>query len=71
MLNYLSQKQNKKKVVTSNYFREYANTNNLEFIAVVLECFFETPLELKENFPELYKKVITMLNYRDIIKQLF
>lgn len=71
ILNYLSQKQNKEKVVTSNYFREYANTNNLEFIAVVLECFFETPLELKENFPELYKKVITMLNYRDIIKQLF
>ena len=48
----------------SGYFRDYAYTNSFEFLAVVLEHFFETPTEFNSHFPELYKIVSKMLNYR-------
>jgi MtfA peptidase len=34
----------------------YAATNEAEFFAVVTERFFETPLSLKQHFPELYNE---------------
>ena len=57
----------KKRVAIQNaaYFRSYAFTNNLEFMAVVMEYFFESPIEFKNRFPELYAKIVKMLNYKD------
>lgn len=47
-----------------NYFRDYAYTNDFEFLAVALEHFFETPAEFKSKFPRLYRQISRMLNYR-------
>lgn len=47
------------------YFREYAYTNKFEFLAVILEHFFETPEIFKKEFPELYENVKTMINFKE------
>ena len=51
------------KLIASNYFRIYAYTNHFEFIAVVLEHFFETPEQFEIEHPELFKKVRKMINF--------
>ncbi|WP_431133977.1 zinc-dependent peptidase [Psychroserpens mesophilus] len=53
----------KNKLITSKYLRDYAYTNQFEFLAVVIESFIETPKELKSQFPEIYEKVKEMLNF--------
>jgi MtfA peptidase len=55
----------KEKILHSEYFRRYAFTNEVEFIAVILENFFETPEVFKKEFPELYIHVKRMINYRE------
>jgi len=50
-------------LITSRYFREYAYTNQFEFLAVLVEYFFETPIEFKSKFPSIYNKVKQMLNF--------
>ncbi|GAA3578654.1 zinc-dependent peptidase [Snuella lapsa] len=47
----------------SAYFRNYAYTNQFEFLAVAIENFIETPHEFKAQFPEIYMKVKQMLNF--------
>ncbi|AWI24639.1 zinc-dependent peptidase [Flavobacterium pallidum] len=47
------------------YFRDYGFTNEYEFIAVMLEHFFETPMVFRTNYPKLYKQVSEMINYRE------
>lgn len=54
----------RQQLINSNYFRLYAFTNRFEFLAVVLEHYFETPLEFKTRFPDLYDKVSLMLNMK-------
>ena len=54
----------RKKLISSRYFREYAYTNQYEFFAVLLENFIETPLEFKTQFPELYRHMKQMLNFK-------
>ena len=54
-----------KSLVDSNYFRDYAFVNSVEFIAVILEHFFENPTQFKELFPELFYKVKKMINYKE------
>jgi Mlc titration factor MtfA (ptsG expression regulator) len=56
---------NTKRLIESDYFRIYAYTNQFEFLAVILEHFFETPQIFKKEFPELYEKVRKMINYTD------
>lgn len=56
------EKNNAEKLKKSTYFRIYAFTNEYEFIAVILEHFFESPLEFKREFPDLYKDVKLMIN---------
>lgn len=58
---------NYKKLTESNYFRIYAYTNEFEFIAVILEHFFETPHQFKQEFPQLFDKVKVMINYTERI----
>ncbi len=47
------------------YFREYAYVNEFEFLAVVLEHFFESPKDFKLHFPQLFRKIEKMLNYKE------
>jgi Mlc titration factor MtfA (ptsG expression regulator) len=54
----------REQLIQSNYFRIYAFTNQFEFLAVILEHYFETPLEFEKQFPDLYKNVCLMLNMR-------
>jgi len=53
----------RERLIASKYLRDYAFTNNFEFIAVVIESFFETPNEFRSQFPELYNYVKRMLNF--------
>lgn len=52
----------RKQLIDSNYFRVYGFTNQFEFLAVILEHYFETPSEFETLFPDLYEKVSLMLN---------
>lgn len=61
---YANEPDNMKQIVSANYFRHYAFKNPHEFIAVVLEYYFETPEEFREKLPELYTMVGTLINYR-------
>lgn len=54
----------RQQLIESNYFRLYAFTNQFEFLAVILEHYFETPVEFESRFPDLYEKVGLMLNLR-------
>lgn len=54
----------REQLIQSNYFRLYAFTNQFEFLAVILENYFETPLEFEKRFPDLYEKVGLMLNIK-------
>ncbi len=53
----------KTNLVSSGYLRDYAYTNQFEFLSVIVETFIETPIEFKSKFPKLYSKVKLMLNY--------
>lgn len=57
----------KARLIQSRYFREYAYTNQFEFVAVIIETFIETPKLFKKQFPVLFKKVSLMLNFRNIL----
>jgi Mlc titration factor MtfA (ptsG expression regulator) len=54
----------REQLIQSNYFRIYAFTNQFEFLAVILEHYFETPLEFERQFPYLYTNVCLMLNLK-------
>lgn len=53
----------RKSLIDSEYFRDYAYTNQYEFVAVIIETFIETPKEFKLQFPEVYNKTKQMLNF--------
>ncbi|MBT8258548.1 MAG: zinc-dependent peptidase [Bacteroidia bacterium] len=53
----------RKRLIDAEYFREYAFTNQFEFLAVIVETFIESPQELKNQFPQVYSKVQQMLNF--------
>jgi hypothetical protein len=62
---YLIQPYILDELVASNYFRIYAYTNQVEFLAVILEHFFETPQIFKKEFPDLYSNVMNMINFKE------
>lgn len=51
------------KIAASNYFRDYGLTNLHEFLSVALENYVETPVQFKNDFPELYIIIQHMLNF--------
>jgi len=55
---------NAERLIQSNYFRIYAYTNQFEFLAVILEHYFETPELFRKEFPQLYTKLGVMLNHK-------
>lgn len=56
LLNELTQKK---------YFRLYAYENQFEFLSVILEHFFETPIIFKTTHPELYVHISKMINFKE------
>ncbi|RZJ63789.1 MAG: hypothetical protein EOO45_20175 [Flavobacterium sp.] len=65
ILVYLGKPSNRQQLIDAGYLREYAYTNQHEFVAVVLEYFFETPDEFRQRLPELHEIVKRMINFRD------
>jgi len=45
-----------------SYLRNYAFTNMHEFWAVSVEAFFENPVGLRANMPDLYDSLCRVLN---------
>ena len=62
LLEVLKDRQLQRKIVSSGYLRQYGFKNEYEFLAVLVEHFFETPEEFNEKFPEIYNIVRQMLN---------
>lgn len=62
---YFDEEHLRNKLKEKQYFREYAYTNKFEFLAVILEHFFETPEIFKKEFPELYENVKAMINFKE------
>lgn len=60
---YLGSEKVRNQVVATNMLREYAFTDKFEFIAVLVEVFMESPIELKEKLPVVYSYVQQMLNF--------
>lgn len=58
-----AEKALREKLIASKYFRDYAFTNQFEFVAVIVETFIETPEEFKRQFPRIYNKTREMLNF--------
>lgn len=50
-------------LIQTRYFRDYAYTNQYEFVAVIIESFIESPDEIRTQFPMIYQKVKQMLNF--------
>ena len=50
-----------------DYLREYATTNMMEFFAVCVECFFETPNQLKNKHPKIYNQLSKLLVQNPIL----
>jgi MtfA peptidase len=63
--NMIRDERQRQVLFKKGYFRDYAYTNEYEFIAVMLEHFFETPSEFRMQYPRLYKQVSEMINYRE------
>lgn len=57
------EKELRDKLIASEYFRDYAFTNQYEFIAVIIENFIETPHAFRSQFPKVYAKTKQMLNF--------
>lgn len=55
----------KAKLLDSGIIRDYAFTDQYEFVAVLLEHFFESPEELKTYFPGVYTKLKQMINFNE------
>lgn len=59
----LKDKKMRKKLLATNFFRNYAYTNQFEFLAVLVESFIESPKEFQQKFPLFYFKIRRMLNF--------
>ena len=64
ILRTLTQEEVRKKLDKTQFFREYAFSNQYEFMAVLAEYFFEAPNDLKLHFPEIYDSTRKLLNFR-------
>src|SRR5690554_6149592 len=54
--------EKRQKLSTSPYFRKYAFENKYEFLAVLIETYFETPERFQADFPVFYQQIRKMLN---------
>lgn len=65
VITYYNDESLNKKLLEQGYFRDYAYENRFEFIAVILEHFFETPELFRTKYPDLYQDVALMINYNE------
>lgn len=63
LIRIISDKEQGEKLIESHFLRNYAFTNQFEFLAVTIESFIETPKEFKSKFPKIYSKIKQMLNF--------
>ncbi|WP_094746031.1 zinc-dependent peptidase [Aequorivita soesokkakensis] len=63
ILKQLTKQEVKDQLDKTKYFREYAFTNQYEFMAVLAEYFFESPQDFKTIFPKLYDYTKKLLNF--------
>lgn len=63
ILKQLTKQEVKDQIDKTKYFREYAFTNQYEFMAVLAEYFFESPQDFKAIFPKLYDYTKKLLNF--------
>jgi Mlc titration factor MtfA (ptsG expression regulator) len=63
LIRIISDKEQGEKLMESHFLRNYAFTNQFEFLAVTIESFIETPKEFKSKFPKIYSKIKQMLNF--------
>ncbi|HNW98494.1 MAG TPA: zinc-dependent peptidase [Bacteroidales bacterium] len=61
-LDFYGNSEKNNKVKSSQYFRKYAFRNEMEFFAVAVEHFFETPSLFIKEIPELYYIMCELLN---------
>jgi Mlc titration factor MtfA (ptsG expression regulator) len=59
------QPEYRERLIASGYIRDYAFENKYEFIAVLVECFIETPKKFMSQFPEIYSTIESMLNFKN------
>lgn len=64
ILKRLTEQEVKDKLDQTQFFREYAFTNEYEFMAVIAEYFMESPGAFKSNFPQLYQYTLKLLNFK-------
>lgn len=64
LADYLSIEKNRAHIRNLGYIRVYAFTNSFEFIAVLLEYFFESPEVFKRILPDVYQIIRRMLNFK-------
>ncbi len=62
LLDFMKNKEVQKKLIKAGYLREYAFENQYEFLAVLVEHFFETPEEFQKKLPEIYLLMQRILN---------
>jgi Mlc titration factor MtfA (ptsG expression regulator) len=62
LLYFLEDKNEQNKLIDSGYIREYAFENQYEFLAVLVEHYFETPKEFKAKLPEIFEYMSRILN---------
>ncbi len=50
------------KKISVSFLRKYHTTNHNEFFAVAVEAFFENPHEFKTHLPEIFDRLVFLLN---------
>jgi len=63
ILKYMEDSSVQKELVDTNYIRNYAFTNQYEFLAVLVEHYFETPNEFRRAHPTIFKMLERLLQF--------
>lgn len=62
LLDYLDKPHNRDRIQEAGYFTEDSYHTNEQFLAIVLQHFFETPDEFKSKLYGLHRKIAIMIN---------
>jgi len=65
ILERLKDPELQKRLLILEFFRDYAYTNQYEFMAVLAEHIFESPEQFKAELPEIYNYMLKMLNLKE------
>lgn len=65
VVKYYSDPDLSSELTKEDYFRAYAYENQFEFLAVLLEHFYETPQDFKQKHPELFTHILRMINFKE------